>query len=221
MILYFIRFVWIAAHVLVLIRGLETHSPYRAWCAYIGLSTMLSAAYWPELLPGWDQAFASWMVAALLLRTLACLEALHHQTRDFPQWPRMMAGAFLTGFFVVALLAGVRDSRWAGLLVEYRRYLQIWTMVVMFAVQAMLYDRHWWSRYDRHALILFGVACNHGLVSWWCMAKHPAAAAWLDLNSVSIGVDAALYLAWATIPHGCESEHGRPQPYRLRRAVDL
>lgn len=211
MILYAIRAVWIAAHVLVLIRGQELQSRYRFFAAYMLLSTMLSAAYWPELLPGWDIEFADWMVAALLLRTLACLEALHHQTREFPRWSRLMGSAFLMGAGVLLLLAGVRDNQWAGLLVEYRRYLQIWTMVVMLVVQLSLLERGWWRRRGRdwHAIILFGIAANHGLISWWCMAKHPVAGSWMDLNSVSIAADAALYLAWAlALSHGTEKGRG-------------
>ncbi len=197
MILYLIRFVWIASQVLVLIAGQSLKSRYSLFAAYMMLSTMLSVAYWPELLPGWDVAMAPYIVAVLCLRTLACLEALHVQTRGFPQWPRMMAGAFLLGFLVVLLLAGVRDNRWAGLVVEYRRYLQIWMMVVMFAVQVMLYDRHWWARFDRHAIILFGLACNHGLNSWWCMHAHPTGNDWLNLDALFTAVDAVLYLAWS------------------------
>ncbi len=221
MILYLIRFAWIAAQVLVLIAGQSLKVRYRCFAAYMLLSTMLSAAYWPELLPGWDEAFAGWMVAALCLRTLACLEALHVQTRGFPQWPRMMAGAFLSGFLVVVMLAGVRDNQWAGLVVEYRRYLQIWVMVVMAATLWLLYDRQWWNRFDRHALIMFGLACNHGLVSWWCMAKHPGDGAWLNLNSASCAVDAALYLVWAwIIPADVEkSERASPQRSRPLRVV--
>lgn len=202
MILYLIRFVWIAAQVLVLIAGQDLKARYRAFAAYMLLSTMLSAAYWPELLPGWEQAFAPFLISVLLLRTLACLEALHHQTKYFPQWPRMMAGAFLLGFLVVILLAGVRDNQWAGLLVEYRRYLQIWLMVVMSVVELTMWDRGWgftlrlWRR-DAHVFVLYIMAVNHGLISWWCMAKHPSDGAWLNLNTVSTAVDAVLYMAWS------------------------
>ncbi len=212
MILYLIRFVWIAAQVLVLIAGQSLKSQYRCFAAYMLLSTMLSAAYWPELLPGWEEAFKGWVVAALLLRTLACLEALHVQTRGFPQWPRMMAGAFLLGFLVVLLLAGVRDNQWAGLVVEYRRYLQIWMMVVMFAVQVMLYDRGWWARFDRHALVMFGLACNHGINSWLCMRAHPTGDTWIHLDAAFTAVDAALYLAWAfAVPAASGSGRSRLQ----------
>lgn len=215
MILYAIRFIWIAAHVLVLIRGLETGSPYRLFAVYVGLSCLLSAAYWPELLPGWETEFAPFIVAVLLLRTLACLEALHIQTREFPYWSRLMGIAFLMGAGTVMLLAGVRDSRWAGLLVEYRRYLQIWTMVVMFVVQVSLMDRGWWRFRvrDWHAVVLFAMAANHGLVSWWCMAKHPEAGAWLDLNAASIAGDSAVYLAWAfAVPRASGLARSRPRP---------
>ncbi len=204
-ILYVIRLLWITSQIAVLIGLAESRARYRCFAAYMLLSMPFSLLYWPELLPGWDAVMAPYLVAILLLRTLACLEALHLQTGGFPQWPRMMAGAFLAGFFVLLLLAGVRDNRWAGLLVEYRRYLQIWVMIVMFAVQVMLYDRGWWARFDRHALVMFGLAVNHGLVSWWAMSQHPAAATWLNLNVVSTALDAALYAAWTiAVPAGKE-----------------
>ncbi len=200
-ILYTVRLLWITSQIAVLIGLAESRVRYRCFAAYMVLSMPFSLLYWPELLPGWDAVMAPYLVAILLLRTLACLEALHFQTGGFPQWPRMMAGAFLTGFFVLLLLAGVRDNRWAGLLVEYRRYLQIWTMVVTFVVELTLLERGWFTRWplmssDPHAWILFGLALNHGLVSWWAMSQHPGAAAWFNLNLASTAIDAALYAAW-------------------------
>lgn len=192
---------------------------YRAFCAYIGLSLMVSVAYWPELLPGYDDVFAPFLVGVLLLRTVACLEALHVQTREFPRWSRMMAGAFLMGFAVVLMLHGVRDDKWAGLAVELRRYLQIWLAVAMCAVQLMLYDRGWPKQAEIipnvintkreitpvsdklaqsfHAHLLTMLAVNHGAVSVWAMRSHPEGAGWLNLNAASTAVDAAVYLMWA------------------------
>lgn len=223
MILYAIRAVWIASHILVLIKGDCIRSGYRWWCAYIGLSCMLSVAYWPELLPGWDVAFASFVVGVLLLRTIACLEALHVQTRYFPHWPRMMAGAFLMGFVVVLLLAGVRDSRWAGLLTEYRRYLQIWTVIVMGTVELMLWDRGWgfsWQawREDLHPFLVFVIALNHGAVSVWAMRAHPEGAGWLNINMLATAIDSAAYLTWAfAFSRAAESNHSPLRPLQSHR----
>lgn len=202
MILYIVRAIWLASHLCVLIRADVTHTQYRAWCAYIGLSLMMAAVWWPEMWPGLTEVLAPWLVAVLLLRTLACLEALHVQTREFPRWSRMMAGAFLLAFAVVLMLHGVRDDRWAGLMVELRRYLQIWLAVTMCAVQLMLVDRDWTYKIRPasagwHARLLTILAVNHGAVSVWAMRSHPEGAAWLNLNTASTAVDAAVYLAWS------------------------
>ncbi len=199
MILYVIRAVWIVSHIFVLGRMFTSGPRYPWFAAYMCLSCMLAVAYWPELLPGWKEAFAGWIVGVLLLRTVACLEAVHVQTREFPRWSRMMLGAFGVGFTVVLMLAAVRDSQWAGNAVELRRYLQVWTWMVMLSVQVTLVDREWWHFRvrDWHALAMFFVAANHGAVSIWAMRSHPAGAAWLNLNSWSTAADAAVYLAWA------------------------
>lgn len=197
MILYAIRIVWIASHLCVLFKGGIVHAGYRWWAFYIGLSCFLVAAYWPELLPGWEAEFAPFLVGVLLLRTLACLEALHVQTREFPRWPRMMAGAFLFGFVAVLVIHGVRDDRWRGNFVELRRYLQIWTAAALCSAQYMMIDRAWCNpAADWHARLLTVLAVNHGAVSVWCIRSHPSGPAWLNINAFSIAVDAAVYLLW-------------------------
>jgi hypothetical protein len=131
------------------------------------------------------------------------MEALHHQTCDFPWWSRMMGGSYLIAFMVIICLALVRDNRWAGLLVEYRRYLQIWTFMVLAITEMLLFSVGWWrSRYqDWHVLLILLLATNHARVSLMGMTVHPIGLSWRESNWIATAVDAVILLTWTFWPH--------------------
>lgn len=198
MIVYLVRLLWIAAQVLCLIEIDVSRSRYRWWTAYILVSALVTPFFAPELIPGLANILAPLTVACLLLRTCACLEALHLQTSDFPWWSRMMAGSFLFAAFVVCVIALVRDGRWAGLLVEYRRYLQIWTFLVLALVEMLLLSVGWFRRrpQDFHAAILLALAGNHARVSISAMIWHPTGQQWREADWIATLLNALILFAW-------------------------
>jgi hypothetical protein len=211
-----VRIAWILAHVLCLVVVTEHRWRYhRWWRAYLTVSAPVAVIYSVHLNPD-GQPTAFWkfygtheaylpmlMVAVLLLRTLAALEALHYQTCDFPWWSRMMAGAFLFAGFVVICLDLVRDDRWVGLQVEYRRYLQIWTFLVMAITEMLMISVSWWRdrRQDWHVAALLAMTANHARVSIFAMTAHPTGIVWHEANWIATAVDTAVLLCWALARH--------------------
>ncbi len=219
MIVYVVRFAWIAAHLLCLfeVDSVKWWGGYRWWTSYLFVSSALAVLYWPEV-PRWEDSAAPLLAVVLLLRTCACLEALHWQTRDFPWWSRMMAGSFLFSGMVVILISTVRDERWAGIAVEYRRYLQIWTFLVMSVTEMLILSVGWWRdrKQDWHVVAVIALAANHARTSVAAMIVHPTGNAWREANWIAMAVDATILLAWAFARRSALS---RPGPSRAGSSI--
>jgi hypothetical protein len=159
---YILRLIWIASQVLALCAG--EGSRCRWWCWYLGASLLLSVTYWPELLgSAWYEAFWPLLLAVTLLRTIAALEALHHQTEDFPLWSRMMAGVFLMAIAVVLSVWELRAGTSAQTAVQLRRYLQLWTGAAMVLTWGMLWSVGLlrWRQQDQHSAIVGALCLLH------------------------------------------------------------
>jgi len=217
-IVYAVRLLWILAHLLCLIEVWTHRWRYHPlWQAYLGVSAPFAVIYsayfsFPsvaEIWPNFEESFAGLMVAILLLRTLACLEALHYQThdRDGRSWSMTNLGAYTLAFGVVLALHLSRDGQWAGLFTEYRRYLQIWIFMVMLAVEWLTLSVGWWRNRleDWHTAALFSLAFTHAANSLMAMTKHPTGGVWRTADWIATLVDAVVLLCWAIVPHVAQS----------------
>ncbi len=211
-----VRLLWIAAHLFAIV-SLESQAyrwrSYPFWSAYLRVSCVLACIYWPEYFPklltalSWLGCYGSWedlylpvLIAVLLLRTLAALEALHYQTDDFRWWGRLMLGAYGLGFAIVFAIHLVRDSHWAGSTVELRRYLQIWTGMVMLVVEWLFLSVGWWRKsrcQDWHALAVFALVLSHAFTSILSLTSHPIGQAWRKLDWIATLADAAVLVCWS------------------------
>lgn len=209
---YLLRLVWIASQVLALCAG--EGSRYRWWCWYLMASLLLSVTYWPELLgAAWYEAFWVPLLAVVVLRTVAALEALHHQTQDFPLWSRMMAGVFLMAVAVVLSVWELRAGTSAETAVQLRRYLQLWTGTAMIITTGALWNVEWlrWRVQDQHSAIVGGLCLLHMGVTVVSLhaAGMPAGTmherigvVWGNLDGWATAGDSLLYVLWSlTIPH--------------------
>lgn len=223
-----IRLIWIAAAIFALFsadahrtRRLTFHafpriSTHQGWLAFLLGSIAVGLLYWPEVWPGgietWLDDFWGLLLIVLILRGIAMLEALHHQTSQFPFWSRMMLGVFLVVSALVLILAVWRQPETATSLdsfrdqfLRFRRYIQLWIGLV-----AALTTVFYWGvrqRYvvsaDRHALIVGLLSLNYGLVGLIDMTTTRSPAFVLWEQSLSFLVDAALYIVWGfwVAPH--------------------
>ncbi len=191
------RLVWIAAQFLALAASDSAPGNYPVWQSYLMTSTLLSACYWPEI-EGWSEVFWPGILLVVLLRGAAALEALHRETGDFPYWPRMMGGVFLLATGGTAIVWRMHDGTALEVIVQFKRYAQIWTALTMIITLGLWWVvGNWRARWTGvHACILLALTMPHAAISLLFLAGPRSDGLWANANLWITWWDALCYLAW-------------------------
>lgn len=196
-----IRLIWISCHAVALFAIAAVGIKRFWWLAYIVASLVLALFYWPES-PKWAQ-LALWpMLAVLMLRCGAALEAVHFIAPKNLYWPRMTLGVWLLAASIVAAIWWHEPGTTQQQFVHVRRYLQIWLALAMILECVMIaVTNFWkWNRDSFSALAIGLMVLNHGVVSAMAMGGYFVKMRhWIPSNNVSMAIDAIAMLAWAAV----------------------
>ncbi len=204
---------------LLALMSCEARPLYRWWTRYLGASLLIAPFYWPEI-PGWTETFWPALLAVAVLRLVALLEALHHQTKHLRSWYGLMGGAFLFATLYCRLLWNqtVFSSELASWL-KLAQATKMWpTWVALLVTGYMWVTRSGIRREaDRHAALVCTLCIVHGVVAFVATLGQFTKESWVTWDMAATLADAGIYLSWAfTCRCGADPDRSGARAGRFR-----
>lgn len=202
---WFVRLVWVAVQLLCLMSiDAAEMKRYRFWTAYLAAGVMLGVFYWPEV-DGWYDGWWPVVLGLVLLRLMACLEALHRETGHYQHWHFLSSGGWLLAVMNVSILWKVKGISNRDVSIELGYFANIW------AASAMFYMLLGWlvvgglrsrSRFESwHAVIVGLLVAGHAALSIIVVVQGPPTdlKIWEARDLVLTCFDSLLYLGWVLL----------------------
>jgi len=218
----YLRLAWLACVWLALLATI-TRGRDLWWHLYLVSTALVGLVYVPEI-PGWADVFWPLLLASVVLRGAACMEAIHHQTKDFPWWSRLTAAAMLAAFFYTAILWKYEGGTIRQVIVKWKMFASIWTACYWLAVWLFLWSVAWLpalkdiltmargdkpipeiptraARYeDCHSAIVGLLCLRQAIVSVMYLGGPLGVERWVTIDQTATVVDSLLLLASCFLP---------------------